>query len=249
MTFTYPSHTTKGCVPLSSDVTDNTYSVAAGSEAAGATSISIPAVYKGKPVSTISKGAFSNLSNLSSVTIADSVTKIEDNAFTDCKSLTTVTGCEGVVSFGDYAFFGCKNISSITIPASCEKIGERCFDSMQSASTITVNPDSLNYIGKFAFGYEASIVWNSDEYTKWKVEYIGSDYVKVYDGDTGEPIGGSIAGRKYYIGWYFLNRTNANETYRRVEARGEIIECERDPSKVGCYLRNVSLYGEVWVKE
>ena len=73
----------------------------------------IPSTYHGKPVTSISEGAFTDCKNLTSITIPNSVTSIGDYAFLGCSSLTSIIipGC--VTSIGDYAFYECRNLSTI----------------------------------------------------------------------------------------------------------------------------------------
>jgi len=63
----------------------------------------------------IAVGAFSNHSNLTSITIPASVTSIGDNAF-----------------------YGCRNITSITIPAGVTSIGGDAFGEWTSSQTINI---------------------------------------------------------------------------------------------------------------
>ncbi len=82
--------------------------------------------FKGK-VTTIGWAAFHFCSNLTSVTIPNSVKTIGTNAFTFCSNLTSVTIPNGVTSIGGSAFFGCSNLTSVTIPNSVTTIGDGAF--------------------------------------------------------------------------------------------------------------------------
>ena len=64
----------------------------------------------------ISREAFKDYSNLTSVTIQKGVTSIEDYAFSGCSSLASVIISVGVKSIGSYAFSDCSSLASITIP-------------------------------------------------------------------------------------------------------------------------------------
>lgn len=58
-------------------------------------------------VTSIGEAAFSECSDLTSVTIPESVTSIGERAFYWCSGLTSVTIPEGVTSIGVRAFIGC----------------------------------------------------------------------------------------------------------------------------------------------
>ena len=51
----------------------------------------IPAIIRGKPVTSVEDDTFAVCDNLTSITIPDSVTSIGDYAFYDCRGLNTVT--------------------------------------------------------------------------------------------------------------------------------------------------------------
>jgi len=101
-------------------------------------------------VTSISGGAFSDCSSLTSVTIPDSVTSIGDNAFRKCSGLTSVTIPDSVTSIGDYAFSGCSGLTSVTIGNSVTSIGSYAFYDCSGLTSVTIG-DSVTSIGNSAF--------------------------------------------------------------------------------------------------
>ena len=86
------------------------------------TSVTIP-----NSVTSIGYGVFSGCSSLTSVTIPNSVTSIERNTFQYCSSLTSITIGNSVTYIGDYAFYGCSGLTSIDIPNSVKNVGNDAF--------------------------------------------------------------------------------------------------------------------------
>ena len=78
------------------------------------------------PVTSIGDSAFYNATNLTGVTIPNSVTNI-DGAFVGCTSLTQVTIPNSVTSFGGGVFADCSSLTNIVIPNSVANIGESTF--------------------------------------------------------------------------------------------------------------------------
>ena len=128
---------------------DGTYGVTVGT-AKYLSQIEIPATYNGKPVTQILMSAFSGATNLTSITIPDSVTSIGNSAFSDCTSLTSVVIPDSVTSIGNAAFSDCTSLTSVVIGDSVTSIGNYAFSSCSSLSSVVI-PDSVTSIGTSAF--------------------------------------------------------------------------------------------------
>ena len=112
--------------------------------------------YKGKDyiVTSIDDNAFHMLySNLTSITILDSITSIGDCAFNGCDNLATVNfGANSKLqSIGDHAFYSCNSLKSITIPDSTTSIGESAFANCNLATFNFGTNSELESIGESAF--------------------------------------------------------------------------------------------------
>ena len=109
------------------------------------TSVTIP-----NSVTSIGDFAFMDCSGLTSVTIPNSVTSIGNGAFHGCKALTSITIPNNVTSIGDFAFYNCKALTSVTIPESVTSIGGSAFFNCKALTSITI-PNSVTSIGDYAF--------------------------------------------------------------------------------------------------
>ncbi len=91
-----------------------------------------------------------DFSDLTTITIPDSVTSIGNFAFIECTKLTTITIPDSVTSIGDFAFSECTNLTTITSPDSVTSIGDGAFSWCENLTSITI-PDSVTSIGDLAF--------------------------------------------------------------------------------------------------
>ena len=80
-----------------------------------------------------------------------SVTNIDYYAFSCCTDLTNITIPDSILSIGNYAFEKCTGITSITLPVSVVNIGEYAFKDCERLTSITI-PVSVTSIGYQAFG-------------------------------------------------------------------------------------------------
>jgi BspA type Leucine rich repeat region (6 copies) len=118
--------------------------------------VTIPNTINGLPVTVIGNTAFYFSTNLTSVTIPNSVLGIqgsdviETGAFARCTSLTNVTIGNRVFSIGDRAFMFCRSLTSVKIPNGVTSIGLEAFLDCESLTSVTI-PSTVTSIGVEAF--------------------------------------------------------------------------------------------------
>ena len=77
-------------------------------------------------------------SNLTSITIPNSVTRIASSVFCGCERLRSITIPNSVTSIGRGTFQGCKRLTSITIPESVTSIGDEAFYDCTYLTSVTI---------------------------------------------------------------------------------------------------------------
>ena len=117
--------------------------------------IVIASTYNGYPVTSIGDNAFSGYSyrgctNLTSVTIPNSVTNFGIFAFYNCTRLTNLTIPDSVTSIRSQAFKGCASLTSMTIPNSVTSIGGEAFESCTRLTNLIIG-NGVTAIGYGAF--------------------------------------------------------------------------------------------------
>jgi len=95
-------------------------------------------------------GAFAGCTNLTDITLPNTVTAIGQNAFVGCTSLTSITIPDRVTSIGEWAFSGCTGLTTVTIPNSVKNIGKNAFEYCTSLASVTI-PNSVQSIEFMAF--------------------------------------------------------------------------------------------------
>jgi hypothetical protein len=129
--------------------------------------------------------------NLTSVTIGNSVTSIGSKAFVACSGLTSVTIPNSVTSIGDYAFQWCSSLTSVTIGNSVTSIGDYAFYGCSSLTSIIskmINPCKIpsNCFTKDHY-YNSTLYIPEGTTEKYKTTDFWSNFVFVEEGD---PSGG-----------------------------------------------------------
>ncbi len=109
------------------------------------TSVTIP-----NTVTLIGNSAFSGCDSLTSLTLGNSVISIGDSAFGYCSSLTNITFPNSLITIAGYAFSGCTSLTSIPLGTNLTTIGDAAFDSCTGLTSVTI-PGSVTNIGDLAF--------------------------------------------------------------------------------------------------
>ena len=108
------------------------------------TSISIP-----NSVKYITGAAFASCKNLTSIEIPNSVTTIGPRAFENC-GFSSITIPEGVIRISQGVFTGCSKLTSVIIPNSVTTIEDEAFSGCSALKSITI-PSSVTNISEEAF--------------------------------------------------------------------------------------------------
>jgi len=118
----------------------------------GAVTIPATVTYNGKTFNVVSIGeyAFRDCSQLTSVTIPNSVKTIKNSAFYNCSQLATLTLPSSLTTIGEGCFEGCSSLTGMLVPNGVTQIGNDTFYGC-SAMKVVVLPSNLSSIGSNAF--------------------------------------------------------------------------------------------------
>ena len=82
------------------------------------------------------------------------VTEINNSAFRNCTEMTSITLPNTITRIGEFTFAGCDGLTSFTIPASVTTIGDCAFAACKFLTSITFEGTACQYaIGESAFQY------------------------------------------------------------------------------------------------
>lgn len=95
--------------------------------------------------------------NLTSITMADSVTEIGVQVHSDSycdqhgpTKLKSITFSKNLISIGDSAFWGCARLTTLDLPSGLKTIGNDAFRSCSGLTKVTL-PDSVTTLGGLSF--------------------------------------------------------------------------------------------------
>ncbi len=97
-------------------------------------------------VTSIGGWAFASCTGLTSVLIPPSVTSLGRSAFEECIGLTNISIPNGVRDFSFATFQGCRGLTSFTLPGNITNINNLCFYRCSGLTNITI-PDSVTSMG------------------------------------------------------------------------------------------------------
>ena len=120
------------------------------------------------PISISSAGCFTNVSNLTSITLTGTGDSTDYTVsdyqttpqYISRANLTTVTISEGVTSAGDYLLAECSNVTSLSIPFTLTEIGDHAFYQCTGLTGAFTLPQGVTSVGDYAFdgcGYSGEL--------------------------------------------------------------------------------------------
>ena len=128
---------------------DNKYYSVKYVEKSVETTVIIPSTYNGLPVKVIEDNAFYNCTNITSISLPDSITHIGVSAFNNCTNLVNINIPESVIKIGEYAFYNCTKIKHIKLSA-IPHIQGRTFMNCTSLESIEIT-EGVTAVTSFAF--------------------------------------------------------------------------------------------------
>ena len=113
--------------------------------------ISVPSEIDGMVITRIGLSAFENQSEITEVSLPDTITYIGDCAFQSCTSLQSIVFPKNLTGIGNLAFQGCSSLISINFTGqSLKTIGDSAFNTCVKLEAVTL-PEGLESIGSNSF--------------------------------------------------------------------------------------------------
>ena len=148
--YEYNSYSGAVVIPASVTYNSRTYNVTRIDNDAFRDCSDLTSVTIGNSVKHIGANSFCYCSGLTSVIIGNSVTTIDNSAFYGSSSLTSITIPNSVTRIGESVFSGCSSLTSVSIGNSVTSIGNSVFSGCSCLTSITI-PGSVTTIGYMAF--------------------------------------------------------------------------------------------------
>ena len=101
--------------------------------------ITIPNTLDGKTVISIGSEAFKSATNITGVTVSDSIKTIGYSAFKNCTNLIEIVIPQGVKTIEIDAFRYCTNLRRLQFPSSLIKIGSYAFSECEKITSISIS--------------------------------------------------------------------------------------------------------------
>lgn len=93
----------------------------------------------------IADGAFYNRTNVTKITLANTVTHIGEYAFENCKKLTSIQLGTALLEIKTLAFNKCSALTNVQIPATVMAIGDEAFKHCAALTSILVDGNNATY--------------------------------------------------------------------------------------------------------
>ena len=191
------------------------------------------------PVTRVGDRAFGNKTDLTSMTLPNSVAVIGDYAFYGCNELASINIPDLVGSIGKDAFYGCAGLPSITIPTSVKSIGEDAFKGCifkSFVNTSSLDAKANNYWGARMCDPDGLIIennvvvdcarWSKGFFVPYSVKSIGDNAFQgcIKIKSVSIPITVTSIGSKAFYGCTAMTSTNIPESVTSI-GKGAFFGC------------------------
>ena len=194
--------------------------------------------------------AFYNYDKLLSVNIPSGVTKIGTYAFSGCSSLAKIDLPKNLISIESFAFANCSSLKSIQIPFTVDKIGEYAFKNDKS---LTIYCEAMVVQGSWDYYWNSAacpVVWNYlnsgrlENGLSWKLTSSQKVEIIAYEGnEENVVIPEKIDG--YYVTKISENAFNACKYLKSITIPNSVTVIDTDAFRECEALSKVTLSSEI----
>ena len=111
--------------------------------------LTMPEVYRGKPITSLGAQSFSKAQSLETLVVGKNVKRIGMSAFYNCVSLKNITLPDTLSEISEYAFQNCRSIESFRVPDGVTYLSTNLFAYCRSLKEVDFN--NVTEIGDGAF--------------------------------------------------------------------------------------------------
>jgi len=135
--------------------------------------VTVPDFINGLPVTSIGDFAFASCTNVTSITMPNSVTMVGQSAFDRCNYLASVRLSDALSSIQDGAFASCGGLTNVMIPSGVTNIGSGAFYACTSLTGVYFQSNAPS-LGPNAFtGGGSPIIYFLPGKTGWGATFGG----------------------------------------------------------------------------
>lgn len=185
-----------------------------GSSISGSLSIPATVSHEGVDytVTATDRGTFYGCSNLTDVTLPNTMTSIREYTFFECTRLNTVTLSNSLDSIQPHAFEECSALSELTLPNTIRYIGASAFAHCAAIQGHLVIPNSVTYLGESSFYHCSGLTGLTLSNSLTVLEdHIFTECSNIA-GTLNIPEGVTSIGVETFCGCHHLNRVNLPES-------------------------------------
>lgn len=136
-------------IPASVTYNDQTYAVVEIADNCFESNSEVTSVTIPNSVTSLGISCFSSC-GITSVSLPNSITGLPDECFYNCTNLTAIEIPNSVTSLGNRCFYSCSNLTGLRIPDGVTHLPSNCFEGCTGLITVEM-PNTVTYLGWMCF--------------------------------------------------------------------------------------------------